>query len=409
MAVSQNQSENRMLFFDTIRSFIILLVVVFHVALSYCSYSQRWAVSDAGFSPFDFLIRNLDIFMMPTLFFIAGYFSLISIKKHGQWQFILAKLRKLGIPLLLGVLFVPPIHHFVYMNSRFDNDAYLWQFFSDNIESALTFYTGYLLSPIQFGHYHLWFISLLLFFFLVFASLYTFKSELFDNDSQATRKSGSDRSILLILFSLCIVSTIADIFLYKAVAHTPSKDPWLTIGGLIQIRPTQIGLHVICFGLGLYACRRQWFTERKPPGNIWLWTIATLGLWFAKSKLGALFVASRSGALGISLLFVRHAFFFCLLLLLISLAFKYFNKPSGVGSLLSANSYYIYLFHYPLVIVLQFMLLEHPLSPLTKFTLILPVAVLLSYSFSQYLARPFPRFFTAGSIAVFCILSIVIS
>ena len=93
-------TTERIVFFDNIRYLIVLLVVIFHAGCAYSHFSTWWTVNDANSLFFDYLLGVLDVFMMPILFFIAGYFALPSLTQTGTWLFIKRKLRRLGIPWL---------------------------------------------------------------------------------------------------------------------------------------------------------------------------------------------------------------------------------------------------------------------------------------------------------------------
>lgn len=108
---------------DNLRTFIILLVVVFHVAMAYMvNAPQWWYVVDPKKSLFfDLFILINDVFMMPAIFFIAGYFALQSLVKEGSLAFLKDKLIRLFIPWVIGVLFLAPVITYMTYLSRSDN------------------------------------------------------------------------------------------------------------------------------------------------------------------------------------------------------------------------------------------------------------------------------------------------
>ena len=99
--MTNTTSQNRLVFLDNLRYFIVLLVVILHVSISYANVGAPWwYVVDANkHAFFDILIIVLDSFIMPVLFFIAGYFALNSIRQKTLDAFIVSKLKRLGIPL----------------------------------------------------------------------------------------------------------------------------------------------------------------------------------------------------------------------------------------------------------------------------------------------------------------------
>lgn len=96
---AQTTAGARLVFLDNLRTLMVLLVVVLHVACAYSSYSTWWYVDDTNAAPFDFLLLIIDNFSMPVLFFLAGYFALPSlVRKRSGWSFAVGKLKRLGFP-----------------------------------------------------------------------------------------------------------------------------------------------------------------------------------------------------------------------------------------------------------------------------------------------------------------------
>ena len=93
-------ARQRMWFFDNLRAFIVLLVAVFHVAMGYTTWNLPWwYVNDIQQSKvFDVFVLSTDVYMMPILFFIAGYFALPVLVKKGMTAFWRDKLWRIVIP-----------------------------------------------------------------------------------------------------------------------------------------------------------------------------------------------------------------------------------------------------------------------------------------------------------------------
>ena len=84
MQMFQKTSTDRLFFFDNIRYLTVMLVVVLHSACGYSNYMPHWLVNDANSIFFDYLLVILGVFLMPVLFFIAGYFTLPSLQKRAN-------------------------------------------------------------------------------------------------------------------------------------------------------------------------------------------------------------------------------------------------------------------------------------------------------------------------------------
>ena len=171
-------AHERIYFLDNIRSLMILLVVVLHSAEPYTHYRSWWAVNDQDSVIIDKLFLTLDVFLMPILFFIAGYFTLPSLKNKSAWLFIKKKFRRLGLPFIIGILVINPIYLYIWNYSRGYLHYNIWDVFLGSISSATKFQSGFINNIDQFQCYHLWFISLLLLFFIVFIFLHSVNSKL---------------------------------------------------------------------------------------------------------------------------------------------------------------------------------------------------------------------------------------
>jgi glucan biosynthesis protein C len=156
MQMDHKISANRVGFFDNIRYLIVLLVVVLHSACAYSNNTQWWTVNDANSIFFDYLLGVLGVFLMPTLFFIAGYFALTSLQQKGKWLFIKSKLIRLGLPWLLGVILMVPMINYIHFYSRDYPVSLLslWGRFVKNLEGGLSLHTGFITSSMQFQHMH---------------------------------------------------------------------------------------------------------------------------------------------------------------------------------------------------------------------------------------------------------------
>ena len=87
--------NNRIYWLDCLRTFVVFLVILGHISLTYESSSSRsgwWIVSDPLDSDFiNLLPLILDTFVMATLFYISGYLLPFSIKAKTTIQFIKVK------------------------------------------------------------------------------------------------------------------------------------------------------------------------------------------------------------------------------------------------------------------------------------------------------------------------------
>ena len=107
---------------DNLRSIIIFLVVLYHVGGVYESadlWGWFWIVDDPDTITWAGIVGiMLDTFMMPTMFFIAGYLTPPSLEKKTGWRFIKGKFKRLMIPWVIAVFTLLPLYKVIFLYSR---------------------------------------------------------------------------------------------------------------------------------------------------------------------------------------------------------------------------------------------------------------------------------------------------
>lgn len=411
MMPKNNVTDNRIYFFDNIRYLMVLLVVVLHSAASYSSLKPVVLVRDQYSEFFNILMLFLSVFLMPTLFFIAGYFALPSLKSKNTYSFIFSKLRRLGIPFLIGVILYGPIHTYIFQYVRGYMSLGLWNHLLIKMKSALTFHTGFITSHFQFHLSYFWFISLLLSFFIIFALLHKVKEKLFVKAFSAGRTEiTSSSSILFVILLTGILITVSSILIHGYFFRDLNRLPWMIIVNLIQFQPSIIGLYGLSFSLGIYAFHKSWFVNRNVPGHFIMWAILSGILWYFERKLMIIILAGdATPQIFVINSFLRTFLFFFILLTLISFSVKYWNSSSKVNRLLASNSYTIYLIHVIFVRLSQLALYKlWNGSIYVKFILVCIFSMSMSLLFSQFVIRKSPPVSAAGLVGVFILLLILL-
>ncbi|MCP4023944.1 MAG: acyltransferase family protein [Desulfobacteraceae bacterium] len=411
MVITEGRNTDRVLFFDHIRYLMVLLVVVLHAACGYSNYMPHWAVNDFNLKFFDILVAILDIFLMPVLFFIAGYFALPSLEAKGVIKFIKTKLIRLGIPLIFGLLLFNPIEHIVFYYSRSYSSFSLWDRFVFNLKNAFSPQTGKIISKLEFSHSYFWFISLLLFFFIVFACCYWLKSRIFNGQSVFEQeKVTPGKSILWVLSGAALATTILTFFIVAFFYDGVITRSWLIIENVLQFQPIRISLYVFCFGTGIYAYGKKWFNQTSIPGNYIFWVVFSLILLELFRVIETKMISTGIALADVFIiLFVRHFLVFSILLTLISLSKRFWNKTSAINRLFAKNSYNTYLFHMVFVILLQLALFKWINGFIfLKFAIVSVGSIGLSVLVSNYLIRPFPKLSAIGIAGIFFLGTIFI-
>jgi hypothetical protein len=103
---------------DRARTFITLLVVLYHSVINYTYYGiggdrMRWL-------GFDLIVLFNDSFFMACMFFISGLFVHDSLVRRGPARYLASRAWRLGIPFLVSIFVVMPIAYYRYYRSEFD-------------------------------------------------------------------------------------------------------------------------------------------------------------------------------------------------------------------------------------------------------------------------------------------------
>ena len=162
-AGAESGVKPRLLYLDNLRTAAITLVVLGHVAVSYGAEGDWYIQGKGQVSPVAlilmlFLMAIGAAFMMGLLFLIAGYFTPRSYDRKGPGPFLVDRLKRLGIPLLLFAIVINPLIEYMVEAHTGKFQGSYWRFIPPYIRN---------LDTAGFGV--TWFLEAL----LIFSILYT--------------------------------------------------------------------------------------------------------------------------------------------------------------------------------------------------------------------------------------------
>ena len=365
--------SSRLYALDNLRSFIILTVVVFHAAMSYMLFAPSWwyvvdTRQSLGFFGF---VMVADVFIMPVMFLLAGYFALPSLLRHGENAFAVDKLKRVGIPWILGTLFLAPMTtYFIWLSRTRTPPPYLhfWShdFFSRYFEQA------------QF-----WFLGVLLLFYFGLMIARSANARLNDLEPGSGRPSW--------WFFPAFVAINALVFV--AVNQYVNDYAWVPVSYLLVIQPTRFSLYIFYFALGVHASRRRWFTAEgyTPRIAAWLPLSVVLGAAFLLYKLSfGLKLDQLRYRIGNDVL--HSAFCLAAVLALLALFMRLVNGTSAAWRGLSRNSYAIYCVHMVIVPPIALLIRPLPWNIVGKFAATSVSALVVSYLVSAFAVSKTPPF-----------------
>lgn len=110
-----NGTNQREFFLDSIRAYLMLLGIPFHLSLIYSSHS--WAVNSATPS-FSLTVLNdfIHAFRMQVFFIISGYFSYMLYERYDSHRWLKVRLERVAIPLLSSIPLITLPQFFLLKN-----------------------------------------------------------------------------------------------------------------------------------------------------------------------------------------------------------------------------------------------------------------------------------------------------
>lgn len=379
---------------DFVRISALFGVILYHAAGAYSTNTPYWSVHD-GSSLIATGTRELvDVFIMPLFFFLAGYFTLGSLKKKGYWAFFKGKFWELGYVWLVVVLLVIPFSFWgIEAKAGTFTGGYLGYWLSW-LGGIGQFRLGVFDNPSQNTSMHFWFISLLLYFFIAFILLHMAKGRLFKASVPAKTipHSGRNTQVTLLVFGLIVTAGY-----FVSLLLVPDTS-WLTVKLFLQCQPDKLFIFAAYFCLGLYGYSKNWFVDGRPLGRLSIWApaavILAVGFMLAGQALFKNPTATTSLPPAYLLLYalVRSFLLLAVLVTFCSLGVKYFNRSNRFINSMADNSYYIYLIHIYFINVFQDILMIWPNGPVEiKMLIVFALSLAISYPISRWIFKKVPR------------------
>lgn len=349
------RSTERQASFDYLRSFGVLLVLLHHTLLAYVTFGflnpydpmKTWSpiVDSAKWAGFDRIVGANDTFFMPLLFLVSGLFVWQSLRNKGVTRFLLTRLKRLGIPFVVGIVILTPLAYFptvLEMRLVYGLELSFWQFVWNFVRAGFN----------ESGP--LWFIWLLLTFDILVSLFYAGFSKLF-SESNRTSNVLLDNPIVFTvgLFALSIAA-------YIPMSNAFDVNQWLALGPF-KLQICRLFVYLLYFlagvAMGARGLERSALRRGGPLAKYWwAWTLAGAASY---AGLSWIFTSAPTSA------WIRYIFLAEMALMVMALTalfVRFAGKPNRILSNLSANSYGIYLLHYLVIIWLQYAILRVDLA-----------------------------------------------
>jgi len=338
-------NANRIYWLDNLRTFMIFLVVVIHVATGYEKYAMGadwWIVVDPATNDLPgivFLVLN--IFVMATIFFISGFFAPLSLKSKSNWDFIKSKFKRLMIPWTIAVLTLIPLYKVIFLYSR-------------NLPQE--HWTTYFHWSSIWSQNWLWFLPVLFTFYILYLLLSKYTSKI---------------SLKISLWAVFILSVLYAFFMDFFGLHG-----WTKII-VLDFQNERLLIYFLLFLLGAQFYNFKTFeNERKNkklstlihctgwiPINLYIFQLI-----FALIYPGSYIISKAVDTLILRLNFVLSLAY--LIFAMVTLFRRFFKKQGKLSKELSRNSYSVYIIHVIVMGTIALTMLNTSIPSLLKFLIL---------------------------------------
>jgi peptidoglycan/LPS O-acetylase OafA/YrhL len=366
---------NRIFFLDNLRTFIILLVVIYHAGWVYESsgtLSSVWIVDDPSKNELIGLFNLIiDMFVMPVMFFISGYFTPLSLAKKTGWTFLKSRIKRLMVPWLIAVLTLIPLYKVIFLYSR-------------NLppENLISYF--YFKGEILINQGWLWFIPVLFLFDLLYFSL--------SKVNPVKLGLGLKGAV----FTIFIVG-----FIYSFYMSFYNHYGW-TKTILLDFQNERLLIYFMMFLLGALCYKEKVFNSAPTGKKLYYFICFTS--WIPMNVyiifLINIFVNPGnyiiSGIVDVALIWLGfHLSLLSLLYIIINTFRYYLNRGGKIINQLNTYSYGVYIIHFIVLGGIALILLPTTLPALSKYVILgistFAVSNLLMYIYKKAIRKIITR------------------
>jgi glucan biosynthesis protein C len=362
------QPKARLFFLDNLRIYLTILVIFHHAALVYGGsgswYLSRDPMTDE-ISPILLILFNAinQSYFMSAFFLLAGYFTPASLERKGTKLFLIDRVIRLAIPILIFSTLI------INLNGYILNTLYKGQVFRLRID---------------YDPGHLWFLQGLLVFALVYIVYKTLCKVKTESVFQIYRETfPPDKALFISVAALTVLT-----FLVRLAFPV---GQW-TMG----IQPAHFVHYTFCFYAGILAYRGDWF-RRLSKGQARRWSIMSLVAILLFPVILVLGVGGNDaniakffgGMYWQAFVYIALETFLMVGIIIFLIYFfrEKFNQTGPLAKSLAVNVYTIYIVHATILFSLQILLMPVNIPTILKFLISGLLAVLICYLVSMLIRK----------------------
>jgi hypothetical protein len=334
---------------DNLRTVIIFLVVLYHVGGVYEAgglWGWFWIVDDpATITWVGILGIVFDIIVMPTIFFVSGYLTPVSLKYKTGTEFLVGKFKRLMVPWVIAVFTLIPLYKVIFLYSRNLPQEHWTTYFHITNPNSQNW---------------LWFLPVL----FAFNLLYLLLSKVNIRIPEISLRGAVLGTFLV---GLVYSYSIGVMLGFRSWTLTP----------LIDFENERLLMYFMAFLLGSLCFQQNVFAEK--PQSKTLYTVVNSLAWVPITahifaRLWPFFYPEGFAVTPLYRLIWHLSFYLsllCLMYVMIETFWRYFDRPGRLWSELNKNSYGVYIIHVIVIGVFGTLLLNVNLPAVVKYLLLI--------------------------------------
>ena len=366
-------TAGRLYFLDNLKWFIIWLMVVFHGAMCYMAYAPEWwYVVDTAQPVFSatVFICWVDIFIMPVMFFISGYFGIMSLGKYSRKDFWKSKWKRIICPWIIGSMCIAPFITYLMLASR-NSPMGFWEFYR-------TLFWGPLYEQANF-----WYLGAL----TALYGLLTLGVWLLPSLRERSNAGSPSLGALL----LCFLISIGSIGIISSYMH---PDTWTFYAYILVLQPVRVPTYIMVFFLGVLGWKKRWFTPGGYTPGPGKWGVAFLllsGIYLWQKFYLPFYGLSPEALVWVNAL-CQGSFTLASLFFLLGWFRRFLDFTTPRLSALSETSYAVYYVHQPILFCTAWAFVSLSMNVYIKYLCVCVLSLTACYLLSRHVMCRLPAF-----------------
>ncbi len=374
---------------DALRGAMMLLGVVLHLAINYVEGPEdgTWPFRDPARSPLaGLVVLAIHTFRMPVFFVMSGYFSAMLIERRGAWGYARNRAQRIVLPSVMSWVVIFPLTMlafvFVRLQTEQVDDATRAALFAAAIKHPWA-------NPMPI---HLWFLEVLIIFQVlslpVIAVAALAPAPLRSLAARARHALCLGRARWLLVPALALLTTVTMLPMHRPGIDTPHS---------FLVSPAILACYALYFVGGWCIRREAGMVARLVKTGWWHLSLGLGALVVALVAAIAWFAVTGHGQRPTPMLLVAAqatSAVACWLLVLglIGVAERVLARPRPAVRWLVDASFWIYLAHLPLCVIVPWAVSDLPMGAVGRFSIsFVIVSVLLALSYEAVLMIVAPR------------------